>query len=178
MPDYGGLVGTFYKLGGKTVFNRINGDTALGEGKFKALLNLENGLWFGEFEFPEMELQFRLFGLMPVRTNVLLQQIDPAYGKIDNGVATALAKVQLYVRGLQVGRLRLPTGPTCTSTAPLDLTLASGPNFNPLAGGRVSGAFVIPTFADCGLGASLSNRIIAGPGNRLELDLTPTPQPS
>lgn len=40
-----------------------------------------HGLWFGEFEFPEMELQVRLFGVMPVRTRVLLQQVDPAYGK-------------------------------------------------------------------------------------------------
>lgn len=178
VPDYGGLVATYYKLNGQTVFNRLGDPSVLGSGSFKALLNLENGLWFGEFEFPEMVLEFRVMGVVPVRSTLRLQQVDPAYGKIDNGVATALAKAQINVSSVQIGRLTVPVGATCASSAPLDLTLASGPNFNPLAGGRVSGAFVIPSFVDCGLGQSITNNVIAGPGNRLELDLSPVQPPA
>lgn len=174
VPDYGGLVALYYGLRGRAELNRVGVAAQLDSGKLTTLLNLQDGRWFGEFSFPETTARFRIAGLVPVTARVTFTQVDPAYGTISNGVVEATAKVDMKVLSLSLGRLGLSPGKTCATVSPIELALASGPNFNPLQGGRVAGAFLVPAFGSCGMVGTLSNLVITGPGNRLVLDLQPT----
>lgn len=173
VPDYGGLVALYYTLKGRAELNRVGTAAQLEGGKLTTLLNLTDGKWFGEFNFPETTARFRVAGLIPVTSRIALVQEGPAYGVISNGVVEASAKAQMKVLSLSFGRLAVSPGKVCATSAALDLVLASGPNFNPLQGGRVAGAFVVPRFGDCGMVGTLANLVITGPGNRLVLDLVP-----
>jgi hypothetical protein len=173
VPDYGGLVALYYTLRGRAELNRVGTAALLEGGKLTTLLNLQDGKWFGEFTFPETVARFRLAGLIPVTARITLTQEAPAYGTIRNGVVEATARAQMRVLSLSFGRLGVSPGKTCATSAAIELALASGPNFNPLQGGRVAGAFFVPPFGECGMVGSLADLVITGPGNRLVLDLVP-----
>lgn len=174
VPDYGGLVALYYTLRGRAELNRVGTAAQLEGGKLTTLLNLTDGKWFGEFSFPETTARFRIAGLIPITSRIALVQEGPAYGVIRNGVVEASAKAQMKVLSLSFGRLAVSPGKVCATSSAIELVLASGPNFNPLQGGRVAGAFVVPAFGECGMVGTMANLVISGPGNRLVLDLVPT----
>jgi len=124
--------------------------------------------------FPNDESAFsHEFGLIPVTATAAFLQNGPTKGTVDlnTGAVTTTSKITLQITSLSVAGIPVPVGPACESATPASITLTSKPGFNILNGGKVSGTYTVPPFANCGLATPLLNLTIAGPGNTLTLTL-------
>lgn len=75
---------------------------------------------------------------------------------------------QINVFGFPIGG-----GVNCQTVSPADINLKSGANFDPLAGGKLTGTYTLPALKDCGGFNDFIGAFTAGPGNTIDLTLTP-----
>jgi len=66
-------------------------------------------------------------------------------------------------------------GSDCRTVEPATFTITSadGEYFDALAGGQVTGTYTLPKLENCGILTSILSSKLAGPGNTIELTLTP-----
>ncbi len=111
--------------------------------------------------------------------NVEFEQSEITTGTLVDGKLTAnshlyvkVPKVELKLFGIPV---RVGGGSECQTIEPVDITLTSpeGENFSPASGGDVSGVYTLPALHNCGLLTDVLNQFLTGPGNTINLTLTP-----
>lgn len=66
---------------------------------------------------------------------------------------------------------------TCKTSVPAEITLRSGPGFDPMKGGTLTGEFTIPPVSGCGQADSMITSMVSGPGNTVQITLTPCGSP-
>jgi hypothetical protein len=65
------------------------------------------------------------------------------------------------------------SGDSCRTTTHAVIPLVSRPGFSLQRGGRVVGEYDRPPFTGCGRLTPIVNKVIAGPGNSVVIDLLP-----
>nr|WP_297399173.1 choice-of-anchor D domain-containing protein [uncultured Marinobacter sp.] len=120
-----------------------------------------------------------LFSRLKAVADVEFEQSEMTTGTLVNGKLTAhshlyvkVPKVALKLFGLPI---RVGGGDQCQTIEPVDITLTSGDggNFSPATGGDVSGVYGLPPLENCGLLTDVLNQFLTGPGNTIDLTLTP-----
>jgi hypothetical protein len=162
-----------YSVNGGTFLKAPNATITLGPGTLRAKVDLNSGAVTASLNLPPATGSFKEFGLIPVTATAAFIQNGPTTGKVDlgTGAVTTTSKITLQITNLSVAGLPVPVGPACESATPASITLTSQPGFSILNGGKVSGTYTPPPFANCGLTTPLLNLTIAGPGNTLTLTL-------
>ncbi|SFP51667.1 hypothetical protein SAMN05421810_102818 [Amycolatopsis arida] len=161
-----------YTVAGTTHIAKTDSDVELGPGTFTAAVDVATGDLTGQLDLPKTTTTFKVLGFVEVTSDVEFVPAGPATGKIVSGKVNV--ETPLNVRLSNVRTLGLPfppVGENCATGTPVRIALESGPDFNPLRGGKMSGTYEIPEFADCGLATPLINTLVPGPGNTLEIDL-------
>ena len=162
-----------YKVTGSTFLKAPNATLPLGPGKLAANLNVSTGKIRATLTMPDATLTFKQFGLIPVTATTRFINNGPTTGNVNlsTGAVSTASHITFQIVSLSVAGLPVPVGPSCESSAPAVIRVASQPGFNILKGGNLAGAYTIPQFAHCGLVTSLINVTLTGPGNTITLTL-------
>ena len=168
-------------LEGSTLIKATGGSLPL-TGSIATLLDLAAGTFEADLEVQPTSGNFSikvLFSKINAVANVEFEQAAVTTGSLVNGKLTANS--QLYVKvpkvAIKIGLLpiRIGGGSECQTRDPINIELKSveGSNFSPATGGTVSGVYELGALENCGLLTSLLNQFMTGPGNTINLDLTP-----
>jgi len=162
-----------YKVTGSTFLKAPNATLPLGPGTLAANLNPGTGKIKATLTMPDATLTFKQLGLIPVTATTRFISNGPTTGKlnINTGAVTTTSHITLQIVSLSVAGLPIPVGPSCESSAPAVIRVASQPGFNILKGGNLAGTYTIPQFANCGLVTPLINVTLTGSGNTITLTL-------
>jgi len=162
-----------YPVHGSTFLKAANATVNLGPGTLRSKVDLNTGAVTASLNLPPATGSFKEFGLIPVTTTVAFIQNGPTKGSVDlnTGTVTTTSKITLQITNLSVAGIPVPVGPACESATPASIALTSQPGFNIANGGKVSGTYTVPPFANCGLITPVLNLTITGPGNTISLTL-------
>lgn len=165
-----------YPVHGSTHLKAPNATVSLGPGTLLATVNLDNATLNASLTLPPATVSFKELGVIPVSGTTEFIQAGATTGNINlsTGAVTTTSKITLKITSMSVGGLSLPVGSRCESRTPAVIKVTSGPGFNVVSGGKLTGAYTVPPFAHCGpagLLTPLINLSITGPGNTITLIL-------
>lgn len=180
-PTGGSELELLLGLQGSTLINATGGTLPL-NGSIATLLDIASGTFEADLEVLPTSGNFSiklLFSKINAAANVEFEQAEVTTGTLVNGKLTADSK--LYVKvpkvAIKLGWLpiRIGGGSECQTREPINIELKSveGSNFSPATGGEVSGVYELGALENCGLLTSLLNQFMTGPGNTINLELTP-----
>lgn len=129
----------------------------------------------GQFEIP------LLFHSIDGSAEIEFEPVEETTGTLEDGKLTTESKLDVNVKKASVNLfgkdIKIGGGNECRTEAPAEITLESeGDNFLPLSGGTLVGTYELPRLENCGLLTDVLNKFMAGPGNQIELELTPQDQ--
>ncbi|MBN7771330.1 choice-of-anchor D domain-containing protein [Marinobacter daepoensis] len=168
-------------LEGSTLIKATNGTLPL-TGSIATLLDLASGTFEADLDVEPTAGNFSiklLFSKIHASANVEFEQAEITTGSLVNGKLTANSHLYVKVPKVAIKLFGLPVkiggGEQCQTGQPVDIQLTSveGSNFSPATGGTVSGVYELPALENCGLLTSLLNQFMTGPGNTIDLQLTP-----
>jgi hypothetical protein len=162
-----------YKVTGSTFLKAPNATLPLGPGRLAANVNLNTGAVKAALTLPDATLSFKQFGLVPVTATTHFINNGPTTGTLNlsTGAVATTSNITFQIVSLSIAGLPIPVGPSCESSTPAVIQVASQPGFNLLKGGNLAGTYTIPQFANCGLVTPLINLTLTGPGNTITLTL-------
>jgi hypothetical protein len=162
-----------YPVTGSTLIKAPNFTLKLGPGTLTSTVNVITGKLTANLALPEATGTFKQFGIIPVTATTRFINAAPTTGKINlkTGAIHSTSQITLQLVALKVAGIRTPVGPSCETSTPAIVPVASQPGFSILKGGNLAGTYTIPQFANCGLATALINLTIPGPGNTLTLTL-------
>ena len=180
-PTGGSELELLLGLQGSTLINATGGTLPL-NGSIATLLDIASGTFEADLEVLPTSGNFSiklLFSKINAAANVEFEQAEVTTGTLVNGKLTANSK--LYVKvpkvAIKLGWLpvRIGGGSECQTRESINIELKSveGSNFSPATGGEVSGVYELGALENCGLLTSLLNQFMTGPGNTINLELTP-----
>ena len=164
-----------FDLTGKTVIKAVNGTVPL-RGGIAVLVNLATGTFNGDLTLAPTQGNFKLFGFIPVSAKIEFAQADKTVGTISpDFVLASKSHVTVKLPRVSVFGFPISTSPSCQTKTPAEIPLMSKPGFNPITGGTLTGVYTLPALKGCGPLNGLISAVTAGPGNTIEVNLTPKP---
>jgi hypothetical protein len=162
-----------YPVTGSTFLKAPNFTLPVGPGTLASTVNVITGKLTANLSLPPATGSFKQFGIIPVTATAQFINAAPTTGKINlkTGAVHSTSKITLQITNLTVAGLPVPVGPSCETSTPAVVSVASQPGFSILKGGNLAGSYTIPQFANCLLATPLINLTIPGPGNTLTLTL-------
>lgn len=112
-------------------------------------------------------------------SRVEFEQTRVTTGTLNNGKLQFSSEMYVLVPEVKVPlfgfNVKIGGGDECRTSEPTEIVLesAEGENFSPTTGGRVTGTYNLPELENCGWLTGLVNSYMAGPGNTMDLQLTP-----
>ncbi|MFD7659008.1 DUF6801 domain-containing protein [Actinosynnema sp. NPDC059797] len=164
--DYG------YRLAGSTGIKAANGSVALAGG-IDAALDLSTGAFEADLTLNPTSGRFKAFGFVPVQAKVEFVQAGKTTGTLAAGSLKAMSNVTVKLPRVTVLGIPVSAGPNCRTKTPAQIPLGSAPGFDPLTGGTLAGTYTLPALTGCGPLNGLISDLTAGPGNTIEVDLSP-----
>ncbi len=162
-----------YPVTGSTFIKAPNFTLALGPGTLSSTVDVITGKVTATLSLPPATGTFKQFGIIPVTATTQFINDGPTTGTVNltTGAVQSTSKIILRLVDLKVAGADVPVGPSCQTSAPAVVRVASQPGFSVLKGGNLAGTYTIPQFANCELATALINLTIPGPGNTLTLTL-------
>jgi hypothetical protein len=151
-------------------------------GSIATQLELATGMFEADLAIDPTQGQFEiplLFKSLTANAKVQFEQAGMTSGTLIDG--NLMANSTLYVEvpkvTVRLFGLQIPVGggEDCRTADPVNIELASveGTNFSLSEGGDVTGNYTLPPLQNCGPLTDVLNQFLAGPGNGIDLTLTP-----
>ncbi|MEQ6884976.1 choice-of-anchor D domain-containing protein [Salicola sp. Rm-C-2C1-2] len=166
-----------------------NGSDVPLSGQIISELDLQTGEFTADLELDPTQAQFqisKLFHKIQGRADIEFEPVSETTGSLDLETGKLTAESELMIKipearvsligfGFGSDGIRIGGGNSCQTTEPATINLSSpeGEEFDPLNGGTVTGTYVAPELEDCGLLTGILNEFFEGPGNTIELELSP-----
>lgn len=170
----GGGTEIAFDIDGSTHVKAANSDLAL-SGAIDATLDLSTGDFMADLSLDPTSGTVNV-GPLQAKVNATFEQAEQTTGRYDNGTLTADSSVYINVPRVTAKILffRIPVagGPHCRTSEPVDISLQSQGDFQPLGGGDVAGTYTLPPLKHCGPLTGLLNQLFAGPDNTINLNLS------
>ncbi|MGM1063874.1 fibronectin type III domain-containing protein [Saccharothrix sp. Mg75] len=172
-PDAGPPVVRYgYGLSGTTGIKAAGGSVAL-KGGIDAALDLSTGAFDADLRLDPTTGRFTLFRFVPVKVKIEFVQAARTTGTLTGGVLRSTSTATVTLPHVSVLGIPVSTGRNCGTTTPASIPLESGPGFDPLAGGTLTGTYTLPPLKGCGPLTPLISALTSGPGNTIEVELAP-----
>jgi hypothetical protein len=162
-----------YPVTGSTFIKAPDFTLKLGPGTLTSTVNVITGKLTAHLALPDATGTFKQFGIIPVTATTRFIDAAPTTGRINlrTGAIHSTSQITLQLVNLKVAGIGIPVGPSCETSTPAVVAVASQPGFSILKGGNLAGSYTIPRFANCALATALINLTIPGSGNTLTLTL-------
>lgn len=186
--DGNGPIDVTFDLDGVTNVAANGSDVPL-NGQIISQLDLQTGEFTADLELDPTQAQFqisKLFHKIQGRADIEFEPVSETTGSLDLETGKLTAESELMIKipearvsiigfGFGSDGIRIGGGNSCQTKEPATIKLSSpeGETFDPLNGGTVTGTYVAPELEDCGLLTGILNEFFEGPGNTIELDLSP-----
>jgi chitodextrinase len=171
-PASGGGVKFSYTLAGSSFIKAANGTVKL-SGGINADFDLATGNYTADLTLDPTSGSFTILGFVPATAKIEFAQAAKTAGSLKDGVLTSNSKMTVKLLQVSVFGFPIGGGPDCQTATPADIALKSGPNFDPLAGGKLTGTYTLPALKGCGGFNDFISAFTAGPGNTIDMTLTP-----
>lgn len=167
--DYG------YTLGGTALLKTLTQGPIPISGSFAAKINLATQAFTGDLKLNNTRAQLKLINLIPVTADIGFVPAGPTTGTLKNGVLLARSIETIRLPQLYVfGTIPVAGAGGCRTKNPTTIALRSAePQFQPLKGGPLIGAFALGELVDCGALTGIISPFAQGSGNTLTVKLTP-----
>jgi hypothetical protein len=117
---------------------------------------------------------FKVFGFLPVTARVTFTQEGPTTGSIRDGVLITSTNLRIKVLSVKLfGFIPIGGGPSCQAISATTIELTSQAGFDPVTGGPLAGVYSLPGLTGCGALTPVISALFAGPGNTINVTLTP-----
>ncbi|GAB2976906.1 fibronectin type III domain-containing protein [Saccharothrix stipae] len=164
-----------YGLSGSTRIKAANGTVPL-TGGIAAVLDLSTGAFQADLTLDPTVGRFKAFGFVPVQAKIRFVQAAKTTGALAGGVLKSTSSVTVKLPHVTVLGIPVSTSPDCRTKTPASIPLESKPGFDPLRGGTLTGTYTLPALTGCGPLNGLISGMTAGPGNTIEVKLSPRPR--
>ncbi|WP_158223055.1 choice-of-anchor D domain-containing protein [Halovibrio salipaludis] len=177
-----------FDLEGVTNVSANGSDVPL-NGQIDSQINLGTGEFTADLQLDPTQAQFQiseLFHKIQGRADIEFEPVGETTGTLDLETGQLTAESELMIKipearvsiigfGFGSDGIRIGGGHSCQTAEPATINLSSpeGEEFDPLQGGTVTGTYVAPELEDCGLLTGILNEFFEGPGNTIELELSP-----
>ncbi|MFI0351216.1 DUF6801 domain-containing protein [Actinomadura sp. 9N407] len=166
-----------YSLNGSSTIKAGGGWTVPLRGGLDASLDAGTGKLTGDLALDPAKGEFKILGFLPVTADIAYAAQGKTTGTFANGTLTTAGQVITKLPSLTVfGAIPIGGGEKCQTAKPSEIALTSDGTFDPAKGGTVKGAYELAPLTDCGPLTGLLSSSIAGPGNTVQLSLTPKPE--
>ncbi|WP_179105728.1 choice-of-anchor D domain-containing protein [Vreelandella utahensis] len=158
-------------------------------GQIDSEINLETGDFTADLQLDPTQAQFQisqLFHKIQGRADIEFEPVGETTGSLDLETGQLTAESDLMIKipearisiigfGFGSDGIRIGGGNSCQTVEPATINLSTpeGEEFDPLQGGTVTGTYVAPELENCGLLTGVLNKFFEGPGNTIELELSP-----
>ncbi len=170
---------TIWNLGydtSATTTIKKSGQSSTTTGFTFSTLHVEKGDLSSDIMLKDFKMPVKLGKLQIAIATISQEPVGKAVGTIDPNTHKIVQtqKVNLHIKDVSAtgkGLINL-VGKNCRTSSPITMTVTGkqGGLFDPI---NLSGTFTIPNFTNCGLSTSLVNSQVAGPGNTINMTLTP-----
>jgi|GEM_PF-341974 len=166
-----------------------NGSDVPLNGQIDSQINLGTGDFTADLQLDPTQAQFQiseLFHKIQGRADIEFEPVGETTGTLDLETGQLTAESELTIKipearvsiigfGFGSDGIRIGGGHSCQTAEPATINLSSpeGEEFDPLQGGTVTGTYVAPELEGCGLLTGILNEFFEGPGNTIELELSP-----
>lgn len=127
----------------------------------------------GDATFEPTTATIRMFAFFPATARIQLVPVSRTTGSLTSGVLSTRTDVDVRVPSVTFFGFPIAGGKDCHTTAPVTLPLRSGAGFDPTAGGRLTGRYLLPAFTRCGSMTDALSQALSGPDNTLTTTLSP-----
>ncbi len=162
-------------LGGTaTMKTLITGSLPL-EGTIGAQLTTIDGKISADLNLIPRTGRLTALGFLPVTARVAFTNSGKTTGELNaDGVLTTTSRLRIKLLDVKLfGAVSIAGGNNCQTKSLSTIVLRSAPNFDPVAGGTISGTFSISDLNDCGFLTGIVSPLTAGGGNTINAKLTP-----
>ncbi|MGH3679639.1 MAG: DUF6801 domain-containing protein, partial [Natronosporangium sp.] len=159
-----------YDLQGTSHIKAGNGDVPL-SGDIHVDFDLPNQKYVGDLKLDDTTGKFSVYG-MTAESDIKFVQTRKTTGTYDGSKLTSSSEMYIYLTEVRSNGFPLGGGPDCRTVTPVPINM-EGDGFDPFTGGKISGVYDLPEFENCGQNTAMINQFAAGPGNTVELTLTP-----
>ncbi|WP_409494335.1 fibronectin type III domain-containing protein [Amycolatopsis sp. cmx-11-12] len=163
-----------YDLVGKTQLRKLSGSVDL-RGGISAAISLANGAFEADLTLNPTSARFALWGFVPVAAKIEFAPVGKTTGTLANGVLKSTSAVTVKLPRISVFGFPVSASPACQTKTPAKIPLQSKAGFDPRAGGRLTGTYVLPPLQGCGFLNGIVSAVASGPGNTVEVNLAPRP---
>ncbi|MFD9960824.1 fibronectin type III domain-containing protein [Amycolatopsis sp. NPDC058986] len=163
-----------YNLTGKSQLKKLAGPIDL-RGGINAAITLSNGTFDADLTLNPTSAHFTLWGFVPVNARIEFAPAGKTTGTLKDGVLKSTSSVTVKLPRITVFGFPVSANPSCQTKTPARIPLESKPGFDPLAGGKLTGSYTLPPLQGCGSLNDLVSGVASGPGNTVEVNLTPRP---
>ena len=168
-----------FTLKGTSQLKALTEGTVPLSGSIDPTLNIATGAFTGDLKLNQTRARLRVLGVLPVTADIAFAQTDKTRGTLKDGVLSTQSRFKIRLPQLYLfGVLPIVSPGTCETKSSSIAMMRSGPGFNPLQGGRLSGSYGISDLTGCGLLTSFISPLTKGPGNTIDLQLTPVAAPA
>lgn len=177
----GSTVDFLLNVEGQTMIE-ANGGTLPLNGTIDAVLNLSTRMYEADLTLEKTSGTFKIikfFSHLKAQADVEFEQVGKTTGSLIDGTLTSKSKAYINVPKVKVSLfgfgLPIGGGDECRTAEPVTINLESpeGETFKPLEGGNLTGTYALPPLENCGGLTDIINQLMAGPGNTIDLALTP-----
>ncbi|GAB4002398.1 DUF6801 domain-containing protein [Nocardioides ultimimeridianus] len=172
-PSQPSTVSYTYGLQGTTHLAAPGSDAHL-SGTVAATLTTGTGAFTATLGLSPTTTSFKLYGFLPVTASVTFATVGSTTGQLSPTGLTSTSQVLVRLPSITLFGFPVGGGASCQTTTPAQIPLRSGAGFDPVKGGALTGSYSLPSFANCGYATAALNMVAPGPGNTVDVTLTPT----
>lgn len=170
-PGYAAPMQFTYGTAGETHILGLDAKLPLGPGKTDVEVDLQTGSIGARITLPESRAEFTLFGVLPTHAKVKITQASNVAGTFRNGSVNVAGNFGIQITEVGHYGFGIPL-PNCKTTEPVHIELKSDGGFQPATGGKLTGTYRLPKFADCGFDTEIINGLVTGKDNTIGVTLT------
>lgn len=177
----GGTVDFLLDLDGATYVKASDSSLPL-LGTIDAVMELATGMYTADLAIQPTQGSFqviKLFSRLKATAEVEFEPVGQTTGALlgDQLSADSVMYVKVPSVTTKIFGFTIPLGggDECRTMEPVTISMHTpqGESFNPLQGGNLTGTYILPALENCGLLTDVLNQFMAGPGNTIDLALTP-----
>jgi hypothetical protein len=169
-----GTITYSYDIKGSSEIKSLHGQVPI-TGGITAKLDLGTAKYTADLALDPTSARFALFGFLPITTRIAFQPVGPTTGSVTGGALDATSKLTIKMPRISLFGLPISQSPNCGTSRPSVVKMTSGPGFDVLKGGTLSGGYAIAPLTGCGPFTPFISALANGPGNTIDLTLTGKP---
>ncbi|MBE1501552.1 hypothetical protein H4696_008652 [Amycolatopsis lexingtonensis] len=164
--------GIKYSFGitGQTALKAL-GSTAPIKGSFDADVNLSAKTFVGNLALDPTHTDFKLLGFLPGSSDVKVVQNGPQTGELVGTGFKAHIKFDTFLTQVNLFGFPISSDPKCGTVSPSTSEMTTGPDFDLLKGGKLSGTYSLSALQNCGAFNDYISAFAKSDGNSLDLVL-------